>query len=283
MSRFRDAGFIFELGFVFAIYFAFIFVYLLFSRVFTVFAEYLVIAVLVSVTVFLFYRAYLRRQVFAFFIGFTVIGLLLFSLSTVVALPHTATESYAHTASRNFYNNTITLNPYESKNISSRAFAHYYDFVTLWTNGTVVQLRFSNNIAMRIKLYFTILDFSDKERLGLEHSHGAMHKDSLGEQWVNVYWAPMGPLYERPPWGYNPEYRDYLIRVVLENLDDSNGAVLLNVDYFNFLATSTRFVTRYRSAIDPHFGYFGAGLIVAAVTIEFWAWHRTRPIVKKEG
>jgi hypothetical protein len=151
MSRFKDPGFIFELGFVLAIYFAFIFVYLLFSRVFTVVViEYLIIAILVSATVFLFYRAYARRQIFVFFICFTVIGVLLFSLSTVVALPYTEEESYVHTSSLNLYNNTITLGPYESKNISSRALAQYYDFVTLWTNGTVIQLRFSNNMTMRM-------------------------------------------------------------------------------------------------------------------------------------
>jgi hypothetical protein len=99
-----------------------------------------------------------------------------------------------------------------------------------------------------------------------------MDERNLGEEWENVYWAPMGPLYERPPWAYNPEYREYLMMIVLENLDDSNGRILLNVDYYDFLTTSTRDVTKYRSAIDPFFGYFGVGLIVAAVIIEFWAW-----------
>jgi len=114
MSRLKDPVFVFQLGFVLAIYFAFLFVILLFSGTLgfilsELFAIAVIVSVLVSITVFVFYRAYVRSQVFAFFIGFTIIGLMLFSLSTVVALPYTVKESYTYTFSKNLYNGTVTL------------------------------------------------------------------------------------------------------------------------------------------------------------------------------
>jgi len=64
----------------------------------------------------------------------------------------------------------------------------------------------------------------------------------------------------------------YWIRVRLENTGSREAHVIFKADFYDFLATSDEDVTKYRSVIDPYFGFFGVGLIVAAVIIEFWAW-----------
>ena len=200
MSRFKDPGFIFELGFVLAIYFAFIFVYWLFSGVFgfvltDYFAIAVVMTVIVSITVFVFYRAYVRREVFAFFIGFTVIGMLLFSLSTVITLPITTTESHTYTISENLYNGTLAFSPYESKNVSLGSFWGIF----LRANGTVVQLTLSSTRLLSVRLYYRAVAPDNTEKLALDQNIGFLSND-FTTYWNFLYWAPESSAIGGPGW-----------------------------------------------------------------------------------
>jgi hypothetical protein len=273
MSVTRDPGLVFEFGVVFAIYAAFIIAYLLFTGFFNlILLQYLTIAVIVTATVLLFYRAYVKKQMVVFISGLTIIGLLLLSMSTIITVPFKTTESYPSTYSANWYNNTIALNPRESKNVSlSDEFG-----LPLDANGTVVQLKFSNSGGLRIRLYYR--SYSE-EKLGLNESFGTSGYD-LGRSWYDIYWAPVGPIVESPYWdslGYIRRWDQYYsITVNLENRETSSEQVILRVNFYDFAATANKEIIKYRPAIDYYFGYLGVALLTTAVVIELLTWQKWR-------
>jgi hypothetical protein len=273
MSTTRDPGLVFEFGVVLAIYAAFIIAYLLFTGFFNlVLLQYLTIAVIVTATVLLFYRAYVKKQMVVFVSGFTIIGMLLLSMSTIITVPFKTTESYPSTYSSNWYNNTIALNPRESKNVSlSDEFG-----LPLDANGTVVQLRFSNSGGLRIRLYYR--SYSE-EKLGLNESFGTSGW-AVGTVWNNIYWAPVGPISESPYWdslGYIRRWDQYYsITVNLENRETSSEQVILRVNFYDFAATANKEIIKYRPAIDYYFGYLGVALLTTAVVLELLTWQKWR-------
>jgi hypothetical protein len=273
MSVTRDPALVFEFGVVLAIYAAFIIAYLLFTGFFNlVLLQYLTIAVIVTATVLLFYWAYVKKQMVVFISGFTVIGMLLLTMSTIITVPFKTTESYPSTYSSNWYNNTIALNPRESKNVSlSDEFG-----LPLDANGTVVQLRFSNSGGLRIRLYYR--SYSE-EKLGLNESFGTSGW-AVGTVWNNIYWAPVGPIVESPYWdslGYIRRWDQYYsITVNLENREISSEQVILRVNFYDFAATANKEIIKYRPAIDFCFGYLGVALLTTAVVLELLTWQKWR-------
>jgi hypothetical protein len=280
MSVTRDPALVFEFGVVFAIYAAFIIAYLLFTGFFNlVLLQYLTIAVIVTATVLLFYRAYVKKQMVVFISGFTIIGMLLLSMSTIITVPFKTTESYPSTYSSNWYNNTIALNPRESKNVSlSDEFG-----LPLDANGTVVQLRFSNSGGLRIRLYYR--SYSE-EKLGLNESFGTSGW-AVGTVWNNIYWAPVGPIVESPYWdslGYIRRWDQYYsITVNLENREISSEQVILRVNFYDFAATANKEIIKYRPAIDFCFGYLGVALLTTAVVLELLTWQKWRTFARPTG
>ena len=274
MSVTRDPGLVFEFGVVFAIYAAFIIAYLLFTGFFNlVLLQYLTIAVVVTATVLLFYRAYVKKQMVVFISGFTIIGMLLLSMSTIITVPFKTTESYPSTYSSNWYNNTIALNSRESKNVSLIGLLGQL----LDANGTVVQLKFSNSGGLRIRLYYRS---HSEEKLGLNESFGASADWAVGMFWNNIYWAPVGPIGESPYWdslGYIRRGEGYYsITVNLENREISSEQVILRVTFYDLAATANKEILRYHPAIDYYFGYLGVALLTTAVVLELLTWQKWR-------
>jgi len=275
MSVTRDPGLVFEFGVVFAIYAAFIIAYLLFTGFFNlVLLQYLTIAVIVTSTVLLFYRAYVKKQMVVFISGFTIIGMLLLTMSTIITVPFKTTESYHSTYSANWYDNTIALNPRESKNVSLTEQWHEFG-LPLDANGTVVQLKFSNSGGLRIKLYYS--SYSG-EKLGLNESFGTLVATDLdlGKYWFNIYWAPAGPIDESPNWDIGRGQMYYSITVNVENREDSPEQVILRVNFYDFAATANKEIIKYRPAIDYYFGYLGVALLTTAVVLELITWQKWR-------
>ena len=273
MSVTRDPALVFEFGVVLAIYAAFIIAYLLFTGFFNlVLLQYLTIAVIVTATALLFYRAYVKKQMVVFISGFTIIGMLLLSMSTIITVPFKTTESYPSTYSSNWYDNTIALNPRESKNVSLIGLLGQL----LDANGTVVQLKFSNSGGLRIRLYYR--SYSE-EKLGLNESFGTSGW-AVGTFWNNIYWAPPGPIGESPYWnslGYIRRGEGYYsITVNLENREISSEQVILRVNFYDFAAIANEEIVKYRPAIDYYFGYLGVALLTTAVVLELLTWQKWR-------
>jgi hypothetical protein len=272
MSAKRDPGLVFEIGVVLAIYAAFIIAYLLFKGSFNlVFVQYLTIATVVTATALLFYRAYVKKRIVVFISGFTVIGMLLLTMSTINAVPFKTTETISSTYSSNWYNNTITLNPSESKNVS---LTDEWGGRSLNANGTVVQLKFSNSGGLRIRLYYR--SYSE-EKLGLNESFGTLSGTTdIGRYWFNIYWAPVGPIDESPSWNIDRGQERYTITVNLENREDTPVQVILKVNFYDFAATAEKETLKYRPTIDYYFGYLGVALLVSAVILELITWQKWR-------
>lgn len=273
----RDASLIFELGFVLAIYAAFILPYLLFKGVFnTVFLQYIAISTLTSATVLLLYAAYTKKQVMTFVLVFTIIGVLLFSMSTIITQSYITTETYPSTYSSNWGNNTVTLGPLESENISIIQYPAY--MFPLNANGTQLQFTFSNNGSVRFMLYYT---GEEDEQLALNESFGSGGWP-IGFNWFNIYWTPIGPIDEFDSQPISREGYYHQISVGLQNLENSPEQVNLNITYFDFTNTAQQNITNYHPVIDYRYGYLGMGLIIAAMTIELGTWKR-RPYNKQSA
>jgi len=273
VSAKRDSGLVFEIGLVLAMYAAFIIAYLLFKGFFNlVFVQYLTIATVVPATLLLFYKAYVKKQIVMFISGFTVIGILLLTMATIITVPFTTTETIPSTYSYNWYDNTIALNPTESKSISLH---EHWPSPVFAANGTVVQLKFSNTGGLRIKLYYR--HFLE-QTLGLNESFGtsAVNASDLGKYWFNIYWAPIGPIDEGPNLDTNRGDIDYDITVNLENREDTFQHVILKVDLYDFAGTTEEEFVRYRPAVDYYFGYLGVALLITAVVLELFAWQKGR-------
>ena len=192
----KESGLVFELGFVLAIYFAFIFTYFLFIGAFRfVYYQfgYIVVGVLATIISVYLYRAARRKQIAPFYIIFTIVGVTILAASTVIASPHVTTESYSYGG----LSSTSTFD-------LTRTFASYYNtsdefgplYTRLFLNFSILRIRVFTTGAFVLKMS----EFPFYQPYGgnytLVLSERVRNMSESGWKFVDYFWIPNGPIIE---------------------------------------------------------------------------------------
>ena len=273
MSVPKESGFIFALGFVLAIYFAFIFAYILLTGVLGVVYSlfgYILVGVLATVTSVFLYVAARRRQVAAFYIMFTVIGALILTSSTLITAPHTVKESYSYGGF-----------PVVATDNFTRTFASYFNTSD---SGPLYRYLFLNFSILRIRVFSTgacLMKLSVSSETGLPGDYTVLLSANLWNMsnyspsalWADYYWTPSGPYVERigetyPPSNYIYYYYDRGLSLTFENLENSTITINCQLDTYAPQISGENSVTNRIPIIDSNYAYLGIGFLVAAVMIE---------------
>ena len=283
MSVPKESGLVFELGFVLAIYFAFIFTYFLFIGAFRfVYYQfgYIVVGVLATIISVYLYRAARRKQIAPFYVIFTIVGVTILAASTVIASPHVTTESYS-------YGGLPSTSTFDL----TRTFASYYNtsdefgplYTRLFLNFSILRIRVFTTGAFVLKMSeFIFYQTYGNYTLVLSERVGNMSRSGL--KFKDYYWTPNGPMIEYPDgstFPLHPHLYENSLSFEFENLENSPITVHCQVDTYPPEITEQREVTNYRPVIDSSYVYVGFGFLAAAVVIESGALARKKPLGNK--
>ncbi len=274
----EKSGFIFALGFVFAIYIAFILVYLMLAggSSFLYFQySYIVVGVLTVATIgFLFYAAR-RKQVAAFYMIFTIIGVIILVFSTIVTAPHVTSESYS-------YGGQPLIDPINF----TQTFPGSYNVTDpfravparLYMNFSILRIRVFSNGSGVLKL----LESRSSGMGGTQTVVLSMRVWNVSQMspvtWLDYFWTPTGPYDENVDYSHDSETYYYdggpSLALAFENQESSPVTIQCHLDAYAAQLNGDIEVSTPLPVINSGFAYLGISFIAAAVLIEFGAWIR---------
>jgi hypothetical protein len=275
----KEGGFYFELGFVLAIYLAFIFVYFwaegMFGFVVYQFS-YVMIGILAALISAFLYVSGRRKQIAAFYIIFTVIGATFLVLSTLVTTPYVTTKRYS-------LGGQSVVGPINF----TETFASHFNTTDSFHPWDMYL--FMNFSMLRIRVFCTgkcILELVQSPSQSYEGPYTVVFSTVLWNmsnvsptEPADFYWTPSGPYHETPgevypPSSYGHYLYDYWFSLSFENLENSSITVQGQLDTYLPLITGDEQVSTNLPIIDRNYSFLGIGFLVAAVAIEFGAWVR---------
>jgi hypothetical protein len=200
-------------------------------------------------------------------ITLAIVGILLSSLSTVVAVPYTTEEEYNYVRLDYHFNDTLTIGPNSSQT--------YPWYTWLWLNRSLVQISLTSSGKLNVSLYKN-LEFPDihwpPELLWQDHlGEGFRYPGQYGNYWCIFYWVPPGPQgYDVRSPGYSAPrlFSAMDFDFVFTNPESFANTISFQVKVYYPTAIGRREVTNYRPTIDPQFFYAGISLVAVAVAFE---------------
>jgi len=257
--------------------FLLIFVWFSLMNSFGSFAYALVaLAVLSAFAAYSLYAGFLKRNWIIFTVSFTIIGVVLLTSSTVVAVPYSTVRTFPVELTNNTFNVTFSIGPNETRTFE----APTGSFFAIYANQSLVQIRISSTSeSLDVNMSAQQGSYDDLERTltGYDHWDPVLNftyhgiADEYGFVWRSYFWTPSGPTVEYG-YGNQDSSASYAldIAVTFHNPSNSQAQVQMQTDVF-YKATEQTETVNYHPLIDFHFAYAGIGIIGIALISEGYA------------
>jgi len=219
------------------------------------------------------YTGYKNRQIAYFPITFSIVGIVLILLGSVILVPYTIRQTYRKDISRN---QTVYFSGYDSserpvyengspREITIPAFGEKkYFWASRWLmeNISIIQIDISTSGPLAFKLAVLSLDGAIRDILFNRTMHSGWFESDRSGSWITYFWTP--------------PFSTVNIGFLFENPSNRSIVFSFKVTECFLKTTEDKWLTRYHTLIDSYFAYMGISLICTAVMLNAYLYKSRR-------
>jgi hypothetical protein len=232
-----------------------------------------------SIIAIVLYDAVRHRQIKHIPISFTMVGIILTLMGSMILEPYTVQSTYRQDQQADLTRSFVLITPhndldrpaYENGSLrlltlesqSAKTYCRESLGLQFPTNTSIIQLSISTSSRL-IFGFAELYSNGSVKALFLNQTVGA--SGNVGGRWIQFFWTPP----------YSPYYD---LGLIFGNPSDNEVVFYTKVTAYYLKGTETEQITKYRTLLDPYFAYAGITLIVAAIAFETWS---LRQVTRKE-